>query len=62
MKKPEMRLELQTNPELTAYAQIIEEAKIFRDQIRRNPLPMRKDLLSKRYPELSAEDIEKLAE
>lgn len=62
MKKPEMSQRQEMRLELTPYAQIIEEAKIFRDQIRRNPLPMRKDLLSKRYPELSAEDIEKLAE
>lgn len=62
MKKPEMSQRQEMRLELTPYAQILEEAKIFRDQIRYNDLSMRIYLLTSRYPELSAEDIEKLAE
>lgn len=62
MKKPEMSQRLEMGRELTPRAQMIEEAKRFRDQIRHNPLSMRIDLLTKWYPELSKKDIEKLAE
>ena len=62
MKKPEMSQRQEMRLELTPYAQMIEEAKTFRDQIRYNDLSMRIYLLTNRYPELSAEDIEKLAE